>query len=165
LRKPLCNNRIRAEKVRLIDSTGKQIGIVKLEEALRLAKERGLDLVQVSEKTEPPVCKIMDYGKYLYSRQKKGKAKKAGQLKTIRLTFNISEHDLNTRVKQAQVFLEKGNKIRAEMVLRGRQKALSDFAKGKLKQFLETLNGIIPIKIERQLKKEARGLTIIISKK
>jgi len=164
LKKLLFNNRIRAEKVRLIDPTGKQIGIVGLEEALRLAKERGLDLIQVSEKTEPPVCKIMDYGKYLYSQQKKNKAKKAGLLKTIRLTFNISEHDLNTKVKQARSFLEKGNKIRAEMVLRGRQKALSGFAKEKLKQFLEILNEKTPIKVERQLKKEARGLTIIITK-
>ena len=164
MKKPLFNNRIRAEKVRLIDETGKQVGIVGLKEAFQIAKERSLDLIQVSEKTEPPVCKIMDYGKYLYSRQKKTKIKKAGSLKTIRLSFNISEHDLGTRIKQAQNFLEKGDKIRAEMVLRGRQKALAGFARGKMEQFLDALNKKTAIKVERQLKREARGLTIIISK-
>jgi len=140
------------------------LGIVPFEEAARLAIERKLDLVQVTEKVMPPVCKIIDYGKYLYSLQKKTKIKKAGQLKTIRLGFNISTHDLEIRAKQTENFLKKGNNVRVEMVLRGREKALVEFARGKIKQFLEILEKKIPIKIERDLKKEARGLTMIIAK-
>jgi translation initiation factor IF-3 len=106
----------------------------------------------------------MDYGKYLYSLQKKTKIKKTGELKTIRLSFNISSHDLEIRAKQAEKFLKKGDKVRVEMRLRGREKALADFAKGKIKQFLEVLEGVVPVKIERELKKESRGLTMILSK-
>jgi len=152
----------------VIDETGKQLGVFGLEEALRMAEERNLDLIQVTEKTEPPVCKIMDYGKYLYWLQKKEKVTKVsggGELKGIRLGFNISLHDLETRARQAEKFLKKGDKVRIEMVLRGREKALGEFAKGKINQFLEILEKLIPVKIERELKKEPRGFTMIISKK
>jgi translation initiation factor IF-3 len=165
LRKPLVNNQIRAPQVRIIDENGKQIGVLELEKALQMARERNLDLIQVTEKTEPPVCKIMDYGKYLYWFQKKEKGiKRGGEIKGIRLGYNISQHDLETRAHQAEKFLKKGNKVRIEMILKGREKALGDFAKGKINQFLEILEKIIPIKIERELKREPRGFTMIISK-
>ena len=138
-----------------------------LEAALQTAKERNLDLIQVTEKVEPPVCKIMDYGKYLYWLQKKektAKTHKSGELKGVRLSFNISPHDLETRALQAEKFLKKGDRVRVEIILKGREKAFSELAKGKVNQFLEMLEKLIPIKIERELKKEARGLTIIISK-
>lgn len=167
-RKPLVNNRIRAREVRLIDETGKQLGVLVLEKALQIARERGFDLIQVTEKVEPPVCKLMDYGKYLYRQQKKEKSAnhhKGGELKGIRLTFRISEHDLETRANQAEKFLKKGDKVRIEMRLRGREKALQGFAREKIKKFLEILEKSIPIKIERELKKQPRGLTMIISKR
>jgi len=162
----LANERIRAQQVRVIDESGKQIGILNLKEALKLARERHLDLVQVTEKVSPPVCKILDYGKYLYELKKKerGKTKKGGQIKGIRLGYGISEHDLQTRVSQAINFLEKGYKVRIEMKLRGREKGLSDFAKSKIEKFLEILKEKIPIKIEEELKRKPRGLTMIISK-
>ena len=167
-RRPLVNNRIRAREVRLIDETGKQLGVLELGKALQIARERGFDLIQVTEKLEPPVCKLMDYGKYLYQQQKKEKATKhqrVRELKGIRLSFGISEHDLETRVHQAEKFLKKGYKIRVEMRLRGREKAHQDFAREKIKKFLEVLEESTPIKVERELKKQARGLTMIISKK
>lgn len=167
-RKPLVNNLIRAREVRLIDETGKQLGVLALEKALQIAKERGFDLIQVTEKLDPPVCKIMDYGKYLYHLKKKEKSAKhhtSNELKSIRLTFGISDHDLETRIRQTEKFLKKGNRIRIEMKLRGRQKALQGFARQKVKKFLEALEKSIPIKTERELKKEPRGLTMIISKK
>jgi len=139
-----------------------------LQEALQIANERNLDLVQVTEKVEPPVCKILDYGKYLYSEQKrrrKAEKQKGGQLKQIRLSFVISLHDLEIKAKMAEKFLKKGNTVRIEMPLRGREKSLHEFAKGKMDKFLETLQGICPIKIERELKREPRGLTLIVSKK
>lgn len=163
-KKPLINERIRARQVRVIDENGKQMGILDLQEALRKAKERNLDLVQVTTKVYPPVCKILDQGKYLYQQKKKGKTKKAGEIKGVRLSFGISMHDLETRVNQAQKFLEKGYKVRIEMKLRGRQRALLGFAKSKIEKFLEILKEKVPIKIERELRKEPRGLTMIISK-
>ena len=168
IKRPLINNQIRAPQVRVIDETGKQTGVFSLKEAFRMAEERNLDLIQVTEKVEPPVCKIMDYGKYLYWLQKKEKVAKVsrgGELKGIRLGFNISLHDLETRARQAEKFFKKGDKVRIEMVLRGREKALGQFAKGKINQFLEILEKLIPIKIERELKREPRGFTMIISKK
>jgi translation initiation factor IF-3 len=168
LKRPPINNQIRASQIRLIDETEKQAGIVSLEKALQMARERNLDLIQVTEKADPPVCKIMDYGKYLYWLQKKEKAsktKKSGELKGIRLRFNISLHDLETKAHQAEKFLKAGDKVRIEMVLRGREKQLSDFAKEKINQFLEVLEKLIPIKTERALKKEARGFSLIVAKK
>ena len=163
----IINNRIRAKEVRLIGKDGKQLGVFSLHEALEKAQEEGLDLVQVTEKVEPPVCKIMDRGKYLYQlkkKEKQAKSQKSGELKNIRLRFNISDHDLSTRAKATEKFLNQNHKVRIEMVLRGREKSLSEFAKEKINYFLDLLRATIPIKIERELKKQARGLTIIISK-
>lgn len=161
------NNQIRASEVRLIDETGKQAGIMPLQEALKLAQERGFDLIQVTERLEPPVCKLGDYGKYLYQQEKKAKeAKKqeGGQLKEIRLTFTISDHDLETRVQQAEKFLQKGNRVRVTLRLRGRQNALEGYAREKIKKFMETLGAQIPVKKEGELRKEPRGLSIIVVK-
>jgi len=166
LKYPFINNRIRAREVRVIDETGKQLGVFPLEEALRLAQERNLDLIQVTEKVEPPVCKLGDYGKYLYSLEKKEKTTKtkAGEIKGVRISFAISPHDLETKAKMAEKFLKKGYRVRVELILKGRQKALGDFAKGKMNQFLETLGKLTPFKTERDLKREPRGFTMIITK-
>ena len=163
----LVNKQIRAREVRLIDETGKQLGVVPFEEAGRLAIERRLDLIQVTEKLDPPVCKLGDYGKYLYQEDKKEKAThkhKGGELKGIRLTFNISLHDLETRVRQAEKFLGRGDRVRIELPLRGRQKALQDFGRERVEKFLEILKATTAIKIEKELKREPRGFTMIISK-
>ncbi len=152
----------------MIDETGKQLGILDLREAVEMAREKNLDLIQVTEKVDPPVCKIMEYGKYLYAEEKKEKEaqkkQKGGEIKGIRLTFNISAHDLETRARQTEKFLKEGDKVRIDMVLRGREKAHQDFAKEKISQFLDILEKQTPFKIERDLKREPRGFSIIISK-
>lgn len=140
-----------------------------IEEAFRLAEERHLDLIQVTEKVEPPVCRLGDLGKYLYWQEKKQKdqgrqKQKGGRVKGIRLSFAISDHDLNLRIKRAKTFLEQGNKVLLEMRLRGREKALHGFARGKTDKFLESLNQLIPIKVEGGLKKGPRGFALIITK-
>lgn len=166
LKKPLVNNQIQAKTVRVIDENGKQLGVFNLKEALQIAQERNLDLIQVTEKTDPPVCKITDYGKYLYSLEKKEKQshiKTSGETKGIRLTFNISTHDLEVKAHQAEKFLKKKDKIRVEMILKGREKIYENLAKEKINQFLEILKKTTPVRIERELKKETRGFTIIIS--
>ena len=132
-----------------------------------MSRERNLDLIQVTEKVIPPVCKIGDYGKYLYwqeKKQKEIKKQKGGQVKGIRLSFGISIHDLEIRARQAEKFLKEGDKVFIEMVLRGREKALAQVAKGKVSQFLEILNKTVPIRAETDLKKGPRGFTMIISK-
>lgn len=168
IKRPLANERIKAKEVRLIDEAGQQAGILPLEEAIRKAKERNSDLIQVTEKIDPPVCKIMEYGKYLYSLKKKEKSvkhHKGGELKRIRLTFNISDHDLETRAKQAEKFLKIGDNVMVEMRLRGREKSHQDFAKAKMLKFMEIINKSILVKIEKDIKKQPRGLTMIVSKK
>ncbi|MDP2930687.1 MAG: translation initiation factor IF-3, partial [bacterium] len=105
------NNQIRAPEVRLVDETGKQLGVVSLIEALKLAQERQLDLIQVTEKVVPPVCKLGDYGKYLYWQEKKHKEtriRRGGETKGIRLSFGISPHDIEIRANQAEKFLKEG---------------------------------------------------------
>lgn len=167
-KKILANNQIKAQKIRVIDIDNKQLGIFSLEEALKIAKEKNLDLVQVTERTEPPVCRIIDYGKYLYWRKKKEKKAKTeggGKLKNVRLTFKISDHDLLTQAEKTKVFLKRHYKIRIEMVLRGREKSLIQFAEEKIKKFLELLSNESVLNIERALKKGGRGLTMIVSKK
>jgi translation initiation factor IF-3 len=146
------------------------VGVLPLAEALKMAQERNLDMIQITEKVEPPVCKLGDYGKYLYSIQKKERKEKVGSAKTgeikgIRLGFNIGTHDIETRARQAEEFLKDGSKIKVELILRGREKGLRGFAEQKIQQYLEILNARVPIKVERELKKEMRALTIIISKK
>lgn len=168
LNKPLINNRIRAFKVRLIDENHKQIGVIPLEEALRIAQERNLDLIQVTGKIDPPVCKIGDYGKYIYQEEKKqrsAKKQKSTEIKGIRLGFNISQHDIETRTKSVEKFFKSGHKVRLEMKLRGREKALQDHAKEKMREFLEILSVTIPYKVEMDLKKNPGSLSMIISKK
>ncbi len=163
----IYNNFIRAPKLRLIDEKGQQLGIVSFEEAKTKAQAAGLDLIQVTEKIDPPVCKIMDYGKYAYQLEKKERKsghQKVGELKNIRLTFAISEHDLQTRAKAAIEFLQKGCKVRLEMRLRGREKYLDSFSRAKINKLLEIIQQSTPIKFERDLKKDPRGLSAIIAK-
>lgn len=138
-----------------------------LPEALSLARERNLDLIQVTERLDPPVCKLGEYGKYLYHQEKKARETKkhaGGELKEVRLTFGMSSHDLGTRAKQAEKFLQKGDRVRMTLPLRGRQKALEKFAKDKMERFVETVRASLPIKVERDLKREPRGLSMIIAK-
>ncbi len=108
----------------------------------------------------------MDYGKYLYREEKKNKPVRGGQgeIKGIRLGFGISPHDLEIKAKQTEKFFRKGYKVKVEMILRGREKALPNFAKNKISQFIQMLERIVPIQIERELKRGPRGFTLIISK-
>ena len=132
--------------MRVIDENGKNLGIIEREEALRLAKEKGLDLVEISEKTDPPVAKIMDFGQFLYEqKKKKQKAKtklKKTQTKGIRLSLRIGSHDLQVKIEQAKKFLEKGNKVKIEMRLSGREKQHLELAKNLFDKVIDKLKEI-----------------------
>lgn len=161
------NNQIRAKEVRLVNEAGIQLGVVPLEKAIQMAKDKNLDLIQVTEKVDPPVTKIGDYGKYLYQIEKKersGKKQASSELKEVRLTYNMSPHDIETRAISAEKFLKKGDRVRVTLPLRGRQKALEGYAREKIAKFLELMHARIEIKIERELKREPRGLSTIITK-
>ena len=152
----------------MISETGEQLGVMNIFAAIDVAKAKGLDLIQVTEKVVPPVCRIGNYGKYLYSAQKKERKIKAGtkesKLKEIQIGFNISPHDIEVKAKQAEKFLKDGDKVKIGMFLKGREKAMGDFAKKKVEFFFQETNKLVPIKTERELKREPKGFTMIISK-
>lgn len=161
------NNQIKAGKVRLVDEKGEQLGVFNLDEALRKSKERGLDLIQLTNKSEPSVCRMMDYGKYLYSLKKKEKKQKnkSSEVKGARLSLGISDHDMETKANLCKKFLGKGNRVKIEMRLRGREKAHKDLATEKIEKFIEIIGKEIPVKKEGNVKKQPRGLILMISKK
>ncbi len=169
LNKPQYNNQIRAEEVRLVDEDGQQLGVFNLPEALAMAKEKELDLIMVTDKAVPPICKIGDYGKYLYSLQKKERkniaGSKHGETKNIRISFNISDNDMLTKMIATEKFLNKGDKVNVELRLKGREKQLSNVGLEKIKKFIKLLEEKIPIKIEKEIKKEPKGLSVTILKK
>jgi translation initiation factor IF-3 len=160
------NEQIKAEKVRLIGENGENLGIFSQKEALKIAREKGLDLILITEKAQPPVCKIGDFGKFIYQKEKREKEKKKEtEIKGIRIGFNISLNDLETKARQAEKFLKEGCRVQIEMILRGRQKALEEIGKEKINKFLEILEQKIPIKIDQKLKRVPRGFIMLISKK
>jgi len=127
---------IREKEVRIIDENKEQIGVRSIEEALSLAKERGLDLVEVAPRANPPVCRVMDYGKFLYELHKKAheakKHQKQVQLKEIKFRPKISIHDYNFKIRHVKRFLKEGNKVKITVMLRGREKAKPELAHGIL---------------------------------
>ncbi|MBU3964245.1 translation initiation factor IF-3 [Patescibacteria group bacterium] len=165
--KPLLNHQIKVREVRLIDEDDKQVGVLSLEQALKMSSERGLDLIQVTDKVSPPICKIGDFGKYLYQLKKKaGKQsrQKSGGIKGVRIKFNTSLHDIETKANQAYKFLKQGNKIKIELRLRGREKALRQHAEEQIKKFVEILGAQIPIETELPPRKLPNILILIIKR-
>ena len=137
------NNQIRVPEVQLIDDKGTQLGNVPILEALRLAKEKDLDLVEVGPQSIPPIAKIMDYGKYMYRKEKQEKVvtkQKDQEIKTVRVGFKTGEHDLKFKSEQIDGFLKDGHPVRIELTLRGREKALAHMGKAKLETFLKIIS-------------------------
>lgn len=165
-RGPRKNHQIRVTPIRVIDEHGENLGEMDTNEALKLAKSRGLDLVEIGAKSNPPICKIVDYGKWKYEQDKGARLKRQrsktvkSEVKGIRITFGAGEHDLGFRAKQAREFLEAGHMVRVEMRLRGREKGKIPFAKGRMHEFLTLVD--IPVKIQQQPKKGGRGLEMLI---
>ncbi len=156
------NERIRFFELRIIDSDGKQIGVLKRDEALRRAFDQGLDLVEIVPTARPPICKIMDYGKYKYEQHKKDKQKhKSVQTKEIKLGLNIQEGDIAVRMKQAEKFLAQGNKIRAKLRFRGREIIYANRGKEVLLDFAKGLPGAI----EQAPRIDGKIMSIVIAPK
>ncbi|MBU1137066.1 translation initiation factor IF-3 [Patescibacteria group bacterium] len=160
------NGWINVSPILLIDEKGQNLGVVETPKAFQMAREKGLDLIEIAPQSRPPVCRIMDYGKYKYEQSRKGKGQKAKQkqveTKGVRIGLGTGKHDLEIRAKQAEKFLNKGNKVRVEMILRGREKALLNVAFDKLNEFIKMIP--VEVKIEQEIKKQPRGLATVIGK-
>lgn len=163
----MINEQIRDKEVRLIGENGEQLGVVSIEEAMRLADEAELDLVKIAPKAEPPVCKIVDYGKYKYEMLRKEKEAKRKQktveLKEIRLTPVIDSNDLNTKINQAIKFLQKGDRVKVTLRFRGREMAHMQQSKVILDQFAEAASEVAVI--EKPAKTEGRSISMVLAKK
>ncbi len=161
------NEWIRVPEVRVIGADGSQAGIMPTAQALAMAKEQGLDLIEVSAQAKPPVCRIMNYGKFQYQQEKKSKETKGKltkiEVKGIRLKMKTALNDLKVKSKQAEKFLSKGHKVKVEIILRGREKAFFGLAKQKMLDFMQTLE--TETMIEQPIKQSPRGFNMIISKK
>lgn len=159
------NEMIKVSPIRLIDENGEQAGIVETPEALKIARDRELDLVEIAPKADPPVCKIIDWGKFQYIHAKKendGKKKqKKTEIKGVRIRPSTGENDLDFKRNQAEKFLKKGNKVKIQIILRGREKAFSDMSRQTLKDFVDKIE--YPIKIEQDVKKQFNGFNILIA--
>ena len=163
----MINEEIRDKEVRLIGADGEQLGIMSAKDALRLAREADLDLVKVAPMAKPPVCKIIDYGKYRYEMSRKEKEAKKKQksieVKEIRLSPNIDVNDLNTKTVNARKFLEKGNKVKVTLRFRGREMAHMNDSRHILEDFAKSVEDIAVI--DKPIKQEGRSLTIFLSGK
>lgn len=161
----MINEQIRDKEVRLIGADGEQIGVMSSKEAYFKAKDAGLDLVKISPNAKPPVCKIVDYGKYRYEQTRKAKEAKKKQktveTKEIRLSPNIDTNDLNTKVNQTKKFLQKGNKIKVSLRFRGREMAHKDVGREILDSFYEQLQDIAVV--DKPAKMEGRSMVMFLS--
>ncbi|MEH1824386.1 translation initiation factor IF-3 [Nostoc sp. C052] len=164
---PQINERIRFPKIRVIDTDGAQLGIMPPQEAIHLAEEKELDLVLISDKADPPVCRIMDYGKYKFEQEKKAREARKKQhtadVKEVKMRYKIEEHDYNVRVKQAERFLKDGDKVKATVMFRGREIQHSDLAEDLLKRMATDLEPFG--ELQQAPKKEGRNMMMLISPK
>jgi translation initiation factor IF-3 len=164
---PNINERIRYPQIRVVDTDGAQLGIMVPRDALRIAEEKGLDLVLVSDKADPPVCRIMNYGKFKFEQEKKAREARKKQhtadLKEVKMRYKIEEHDYNVRVKNAERFLKAGDKVKATITFRGREIQHSHLAEELLKQMANDLKDVA--EIQQFPKKEGRNMIMLMAPK
>ena len=163
----MINEQIRDREIRLIGSNGEQLGIMSAREAMKLAEEAELDLVKIAPNAKPPVCKIIDYGKYRYELARKEKEAKKKQktveVKEIRLSPNIDTNDLNTKVNAAKKFLSKGNKVKITLRFRGREMAHIAQSKHILDDFAKEVEDMAVV--EKAPKQEGRSISMVLAEK
>ncbi|MGB4338285.1 MAG: translation initiation factor IF-3 [Bacillota bacterium] len=166
--KELCiNEEIKAKEVRVVDENGEQLGIMPLREALRIAADRNLDLVEVAPAARPPVCRIMDYGRYKYEQSKRDREARKKQhivtIKEVRMTPKIEDHDFSVKIKNAEKFLGEGDKVKASVRFRGREIVHTEIARKLLLEMAEALSAVS--NVEREPKVEGRSMVMILAPK
>ena len=163
----MINGQIRDKEVRVIAENGDQLGVMPVKEAMKLAHEAELDLVKIAPKAQPPVCKIIDYGKYRYELARKEKEAKKKQktveVKEVRISPNIDTNDLNTKVNNAKKFIAKGNKVKVTLRFRGREMAHMQQSKHILDDFAEMLAEVAVV--EKPAKLEGRSMSMVLTEK
>lgn len=163
----LINENIKYPKVRVINVTGLQLGIYSSDEAFNMALSEGLDLVLISDKSEPPVCKIVDYGKYKFTQEKKAKEARKKQhqasLKEVKMRYKIEEHDYNVRINQASRFLLSGDKVKATVIFRGREIQHANLATQLLNKMAKDLKNVA--EIQQVPMKDGKNMIMILSPK
>ena len=161
----MINGQIRDKEVRVIAENGDQLGVMPVKEAMKLAQEAELDLVKIAPKAQPPVCKIIDYGKYRYELARKEKEAKKKQktveVKEVRISPNIDTNDLNTKVNNAKKFIAKGNKVKVTLRFRGREMAHMQQSKHILDDFAEMLAEVAVV--EKPAKLEGRSMSMVLT--
>ena len=163
----MINEQIRDREIRLIGEDGEQLGIMSAREAMKIAQEAELDLVKIAPAAKPPVCKIIDYGKYKYEQARKEKEAKKKQktveVKEVRLSPNIDTNDLNTKINNAKKFISKGNKVKVTLRFRGREMAHVQQSKHILDDFAETLADVAVV--EKPAKMDGRAMSMVLAEK
>ena len=163
----MINEQIGDREIRLIGEDGEQLGIMSAREAMKIAQEAELDLVKIAPAAKPPVCKIIDYGKYKYEQARKEKEAKKKQktveVKEVRLSPNIDTNDLNTKINNAKKFISKGNKVKVTLRFRGREMAHVQQSKHILDDFAETLADVAVV--EKPAKMEGRAMSMVLAEK
>lgn len=162
------NNQIRAKELRVIGAQGENLGVITFEEAMRHADENGLDLIEISPKANPPVAKIMDYGKFLYDQKKKAKLAKSKahtvEVKNVQIKLATGEHDLGLKAKRASKWLTEGDRVKLELFLRGREKYMDEaFLKERLNRIVNLITE--EFQVADPIKKVPKGFAMIIEKK
>ncbi|MGB3616463.1 MAG: translation initiation factor IF-3 [Elainellaceae cyanobacterium] len=164
---PTINERIRFPEIRVIDTDGAQLGIMKPFDALEIAEEKELDLVLISDKADPPVCRIMDYGKYKFEQEKKAREARKKQhtsdVKEVKMRYKIGEHDYNVRLNQAERFLKSGDKVKATVMFRGREIQHTDLAEMLLNRLAADLGEFA--ELQQAPKREGRNIMMMLSPK
>lgn len=164
---PRINKKITVAEVRLVDADGEMQGVVKLDAALEMAEDAGLDLVEVSPNASPPVCKILDYGKYKYEQQKKAnearKKQKTVEVKEVKLTQRIEKNDYEVKMRNARRFLEDGNKVKVSMRFRGREMAHQNIGRELFSRMKEELVELCNVELEPKF--EGRQMIMILGPK
>ena len=162
---PNINDRISYPNLRVVDADGSQLGVITRERALEVARERELDLVLVSEKADPPVCRVMDYGKYKFEQEKRAREARKKQhnveVKEVKMRYKIDEHDYQVRVSQATRFLKAGDKVKATITFRGREIQHTDLAHTLLKRLADDLKELG--EVQQPPKKEGRNMMMLMA--
>lgn len=164
-KEPRINRQINCETIRLVDADGEMVGVVPTVEGVKRAQDAGLDLVEISPNAEPPVCKILDYGKYKYTQQKKAhearRKQKVITLKEIKLRPNIDTHDLDVKMRSVHKFLEEGDKVKLTLRFRGRELSHQEIGRKLLGKIREDLGDLV--KVEAHPSMEGRQMIMIVA--
>ncbi len=163
------NREIDSPEVLVLDEEGQRINVMSAAEALSLAEERELDLVEINPKSTPPVVKLIDFTEFKYQKEKEARKQKAhsraSEIKGVRLSIRISDHDLTIKADQAEKFLLRGDKVRLEVVLKGRENARGDLATEVIDTMIKKLEPTVPVKFEQEVTRQGKKVTAVIIRK